>query len=410
MKQPDNSSVIQVEFPKNISWPIRDIALGIILLLAWTLIFQVFQNANAFRYRPWVSTHFAFIIEVVLFGSLFSYSLYICKKRCFWPLIHSIRLSKIVKEVPKGILYLLLMGLVIGPVIILVEYIFKTKRSTDALVHWMQNDPNSYLTISIMIMAITIGPIAEEFFFRGFLFNALKSRLPVWIAACGQAILFSAMHNDDIVTSFEVFLIGIALAIIYERRKDLLSPIVVHSLRNGLVVIPLLILAIQNHHAPSSNWNEAQTNPSWMSQPNEGFLQQKDGQRQVQFAIDTWGSKGKKQWKKEVIAFNAVLYYFPYDREACAKAMTGIVEIYARHLRDYRRAIVKADIILSQYPGERKQVSNALVNKAYAYMMLKDFENARKSYQTVLNEYQDFQDDIVNAKSGIKWIGYLETK
>ncbi len=408
VKPPDNLSVDKIDFPKVNYWTITDIALGISILLILKLIFLVFQNADALRYRPWLSTHISFSLELVMLCSLFAYSIHICKKREYWPLVHSLQLAKLARELLKGLLYIFLMGLFIGPVIILVKYLFKINQTTAPLVQFTQNDPNSYLTIPLLIIAISIGPIVEEFFFRGFLFNALKSRLPIWIAVFVQAILFSAMHNDDMMHSFGVFLFGIALAIIYEHKKDLLSPIVVHSLGNALLVIPLLILAIQNHHVSSTTWDEAQMNPSWMSQPNEGLLQQKDGQSQVQFAIDTWGSKGKRQWKKEVMAFNAVLNYFPNDRAACAKAMNGIVEIYAEHLRDYRRAIVKADIILSQYSDQRDQLSHALLEKAYAFMMLKDFDNARKSYQTVLNEFHDYQKNVDVAIAGIKWIDYLE--
>ncbi len=408
IKLPDNSPAVQTESPKNAVWSIRDIALGISLLITYELIILFVLDSNSLRYRPWISTHFTFALEIVLFSSLFGYSYHICKKRNFWPLSSAIHFSKVVKEAFRGLLYVLLLCLVIGSAEKLIEFSFKATRSANPLIQWLKNDPNTYLTVSILIMSITIGPIAEEFFFRGFLFNAFKSRLPLWLATCGQAILFSALHNADIRESFTIFLTGIGLAVIYERRKDLLSPIMAHIFINSVWAIPLLILTIQNYHSPASNWSEAQTKPSWIPNTYVTNIERKDnGLEQVQYAINTWGSKGSKQWKREAIAFDAVLQYFPEDRLACAKACSGMVSIYARYLRDYRRAIVEADIILSQYPDQKEQCSHALLDKAFSYMMLKDFENAGKAYREVINEYQEYEDTYKAAQDGNKWVNYL---
>ena len=41
--------------------------------------------------------------------------------------------------------------------------------------------------IAISIMAVTLAPLAEEIFFRGFLYNSLRRICPTWIALAAQA-------------------------------------------------------------------------------------------------------------------------------------------------------------------------------------------------------------------------------
>ena len=408
---PDNPSTISDAIPQQTPWPIKDIVTGFFLLLAYAGGGLAAQHSQALHYQPWLAIHFVFIAEVLLFASLFGYSFSICRKRGNWPLIDTLRPSKIIQETMRGFAYVLLIGLVIGPTIKILEILFKTQRGIDSVLQWLQSTPNTYLSLTILIMAVSIGPVAEEFFFRGFLYNALKTRLPLWLAAVIQAAIFAVIHNYGVLNSIAIFLLGIAFVIVYERRKTLLSPIIVHILINAMWVVPLLLLSIQNHHAPASTWADAQASPAWLSHPTkETVVRQKDGLEQVHYAITTWGSKGSRQWKREAIAFTAVLDYFPHDRTACAKAKLGLVEIYGNQLSDYRRAIVEADDLLARYPDQKEQYFAVLLKKGYAYLMLKDPGNAEPAFQKVLAEGSEFKDINKSAQEGLKWVRYLERK
>jgi len=157
------------------------------------------------------------------------------------------------------------------------------------------------------------------------------------------------------------------------------------------------------------NWNEAQTRPSWFkAYPSGEIERQKDGMEQWQYTINKWGSKGSRQWKKEANAFNALCMWFPEDRTACAKAKLGIAAIYVRYLKDYRRGIVEANYLLSQYPDQREQCASVLSEIGLAYLMLKDFKNSRISFERVINDFQDHKDALESAQKGIKWLNDLE--
>jgi membrane protease YdiL (CAAX protease family) len=389
----------------------KDIAIGLILLLIYAGGGLAAKHSQVLRYQPWLAIHFVFVVELGFFASLFAYAFSVCRKRGAWPLIGSLQFPTITQEALRGIVSVLLIGLVVGSTIKILEILFKTERGADPVLQWLQNTPNTYLSLSILIMAVSIGPVAEEFFFRGFLYNALKTRMPLWTAAAIQAAIFSVLHNYGIFNSVGVFLLGVAFVIVYERRKTLLAPITVHIFFNALMVVPLLLLTIQNHHTSASTWEEAHASPVWLSHPTEVTVaRQKNGLEQVEYAITTWGSKGSRQWKREAIAFTAVSDYFPHDRTACAKAKTGLVEIYANHLLDYRRAIVEADDLLARYPDQKEQYFLALSKKGYAYLMLNDPESAEPAFQKVLAEGSEFNNLNKSAQEGLTWVRYLERK
>ena len=94
----------------------------------------------------------------------------------------------------------------------------------------------------VAVLAIVIlAPIAEELFFRGVVFNAfLRERGPRF-AYLGSAAMFAVIHLS-IVALLPIFLLGLALARVYDRTGNLLAPIVMHAVVNGIsVAIALLV-------------------------------------------------------------------------------------------------------------------------------------------------------------------------
>jgi tetratricopeptide (TPR) repeat protein len=235
--------------------------------------------------------------------------------------------------------------------------------------------------------------------------------MPVFIAVIVQAIAFAIVHPYSLGERIFVFLLGIGLAIVYEKRKSLIAPIFVHGAKNAVAAVPVFILLFYNYHLPASNWDEAKANPAWvLNVPSSEITKQPDGIRQFQYAMDTWGSKGSQKWKKEINGFKAVCYWFPDDRKACAKAKVSIVTVYVRSLKDYRRAIVEADRFLMEYPEKNEQFSLALSNKGMAYLMLRDFKTSRTLFNMVTDRFKDHKEAYKAAQQGIALLDRLETK
>lgn len=94
------------------------------------------------------------------------------------------------------------------------------------------------------VFAVLVAPVTEEFFFRGCLFRALRDRHGFAAGALGSAALFGLVHIPLEGTLMQTLLLqgvmiftGFAFAWIYERRGNLLAPIVAHVVFNAIGVV-----------------------------------------------------------------------------------------------------------------------------------------------------------------------------
>jgi membrane protease YdiL (CAAX protease family) len=101
--------------------------------------------------------------------------------------------------------------------------------------------PSSHIEIFILfLVAGIVGPVAEEFFFRGILFGFFRQ----WgfgIAFVLSVILFTIAHPGFPKLSFSQIIGGMVFAIAYEVEKNLMVPIIVHVLGNvAILAMPLI--------------------------------------------------------------------------------------------------------------------------------------------------------------------------
>jgi membrane protease YdiL (CAAX protease family) len=97
----------------------------------------------------------------------------------------------------------------------------------------------------LVLLAVAVAPISEEFFFRGVLFRTVRDRHGFWPAALASAIPFGLVHYvqspaiDALVLQLTMVATGIGLAWIYERRGTIVASMAAHMAFNvvGLVFI-----------------------------------------------------------------------------------------------------------------------------------------------------------------------------
>jgi membrane protease YdiL (CAAX protease family) len=88
------------------------------------------------------------------------------------------------------------------------------------------------------IATILIAPVGEEIIFRGILYPWAKRRFSQPLALWGTAILFGAIHLN--LSSFlPLTLLAVLLVWLYEFTGNLLAPIMVHCIFNGVNFILL---------------------------------------------------------------------------------------------------------------------------------------------------------------------------
>ena len=90
----------------------------------------------------------------------------------------------------------------------------------------------------LMIVLVVVAPITEEFIFRGVLMHRWAVKWGAFWSVILSSLLFGAVHLDAFWFSRAVGSIFIAL--FYIQTKNLLVPIILHALNNGLAFVDLL--------------------------------------------------------------------------------------------------------------------------------------------------------------------------
>jgi membrane protease YdiL (CAAX protease family) len=93
--------------------------------------------------------------------------------------------------------------------------------------------------IYFAVMAIGVAPFAEELLFRGILYPTIKQRGYPRIAMWGTAAFFAATHAN-LMTFVPLMFLAVVLTTLYENTRNLLAPIVTHSLFNAVNFIWLV--------------------------------------------------------------------------------------------------------------------------------------------------------------------------
>lgn len=128
-----------------------------------------------------------------------------------------------------------LVGLALGavaPVIFLAMEVFQTMRGhVDApqdLLLFLVNAPTWTEKGLLIFTALVVAPVTEEVVFRGYLHGVLRQIGGRWCGIVVNALLFAAVHGH-IPSLGGLFLLAVALSLVYERTGSLWAPILLHA-------------------------------------------------------------------------------------------------------------------------------------------------------------------------------------
>src|SRR5207237_5807961 len=92
--------------------------------------------------------------------------------------------------------------------------------------------------IMIIVFAVAIAPVVEEFLFRFFLYGVLKRYFGRFLGMIVNALLFAAAHTH--LPSFvPLFILGSCFTIAYEWSGSILVSMTMHALFNSLSLTAL---------------------------------------------------------------------------------------------------------------------------------------------------------------------------
>ena len=84
----------------------------------------------------------------------------------------------------------------------------------------------------LILFIVVIGPVIEEFVFRGIVLRRWMARSTLWRGVIGSSLIFALLHPPFWLGALVV---GLFLSMLYLVTRSLYAPIAFHAMYNGLV-------------------------------------------------------------------------------------------------------------------------------------------------------------------------------
>ena len=142
------------------------------------------------------------------------------------------------------------LGLLAGGAAVLVTIVVSTLMSLAGyevseqpwVMALVESSPKSFLFLTPWI--VIVAPVAEELFFRGYVFRFLSQQAGAGLGYAASSLMFAVIHFHLPLLGFYL-LYGLILAYVYQRTSRLLAPIVAHVTINLVGVSSLLLSGVQ---------------------------------------------------------------------------------------------------------------------------------------------------------------------
>ena len=129
------------------------------------------------------------------------------------------------------------LGLVGFFVCVLVYSALVTPEGDQSVTEDLGADESTLALVAAGLVVIIVAPIAEEFFFRGFFYRALRSRLGILSAAAIDGVVFGLIHftGSETLELLPILgLLGFMFCLVYERTGTLYTVIALHAFNNTI--------------------------------------------------------------------------------------------------------------------------------------------------------------------------------
>jgi len=204
------------------------VIIPVVVLVAAKTLYPTLTFQQVAQQKLWIAlcTQFAWYVVVLIYMVMFIEGTY---RRRFWD---AIRWNWPRKNwrllVPFGMMLVLLQGL---------EKFFRMPKHVP-MEEYLKTPSIAILTA---IFAVSLGPLMEELFFRGFLYPVLARRWGLFAAISITSVAFGLIHGAQLAFSpglvLIVFLVGLVLTIVRAKTGSVGSSFVVHVSYNSTLVI-----------------------------------------------------------------------------------------------------------------------------------------------------------------------------
>jgi membrane protease YdiL (CAAX protease family) len=233
----------RAEYRSPVTWPPGTILKVVILILFSGLVLSLLTGVADRIFRVQDATNFYLLLHATLVDGLCVYFVwhFVRKNGGGWrDLGLAVPDGGFIKELAVGLgAYLAVIPLFIATLIVAlaVAQLIRYEPPAHPLVGvFLEEEKRSpVLVVYSVVLATAIGPFLEEIFFRGFCYPILKKRFGMGAAMVTTAAFFAFIHENSFAF-WPIFVLGLALVWVYEKRKSLVAPIVLHITHNTLFI------------------------------------------------------------------------------------------------------------------------------------------------------------------------------
>ncbi len=143
-----------------------------------------------------------------------------------------------------GILFSAGSLLAVFPIVLFVTALSKlalgNSDTTQDLIVYLQNSRHFLERALLIFTAVIVAPVAEETIFRGYLHGVIRKYAGRWCGIVVNSLLFAAIHGHA-PSLGGLFVLAVALSLVYERTGSLWAPMLMHATFNTVTVVAALV-------------------------------------------------------------------------------------------------------------------------------------------------------------------------
>jgi membrane protease YdiL (CAAX protease family) len=121
---------------------------------------------------------------------------------------------------------------------VVTQRVLRSAPQRQAIVEMFSESSTLDQRVLIIVLAVSLAPVAEEFIFRFFIYGVARRYFGKVIGVLVSALLFAAVHAH--LPSFApLFVLGACFAIAYEWSGSILVAMTMHALFNAITLTAL---------------------------------------------------------------------------------------------------------------------------------------------------------------------------
>jgi membrane protease YdiL (CAAX protease family) len=118
----------------------------------------------------------------------------------------------------------------------LTQTVFGRESSKQEIVDLFNSSQSIEQRVTIIVLAVVVAPICEEFIFRFFIYGVLRRYFGVTVGLFFNAMLFAAAHAH-LPSAAPLFVLGACFTLAYEWSGSILVAMSMHALFNSAQLV-----------------------------------------------------------------------------------------------------------------------------------------------------------------------------